>query len=62
MTANILCAILQTPEVFQVLSKLQRNLSMLLPKEMARISVRAELKTHRNKPAHVNDHFRRLKV
>lgn len=35
---------------------------MLLPKETARISVRAELKIHRNKPVHVNDHFRGLSL
>lgn len=57
MTWNVLFAITQ-PAVFQVLSKLQRNLSMLLPKETARIGVRAELKIHRNNLVHVNDHFR----
>lgn len=35
---------------------------MLLPKETARISVRAELRIHRNKPVHVNDHFRELSL
>lgn len=47
VAANVLFAIIQSPSVFQVLSNLQRNLSMLLPKEMARISVRAELKTQK---------------
>lgn len=62
MTVDILFAIIQPASLFQVPSKLQRNLSMLLPKETARISVRAELKIHRNKPVHVNDHFRGAKA
>lgn len=62
VTVNILFAIIQSLSVFQVLSNLQTNLSMLLPKEIARISVRAELKAHRNKAAHVNDHFRGLSL
>lgn len=62
VTVNILFAITQSPSVFQVLSNLEGNLSVLLPKEMARISVRAELKTHRNKAVHVNAHFRGLSL
>lgn len=60
MTVNILFAIIQPKSAFQVLSKLQGNISMLLPKETAKISVKAGLKIHRNKPVHLNDHFRRL--
>jgi len=55
---NILFAIIQPASAFWALSKLQENLPMLLPKETERISVKTELKMHRNKPVHLNDHFR----
>lgn len=58
VTANILFAIIQPASAVCALSKLHENLSILLPKETERISVKTELKIHRNKPVHLNDHFR----